>query len=218
MIQTIPNNLKVNVKSASLYYGLRFILILSKGKLTWPSTIGCGVSFELSWWARFHGCVKTSAHWVCAFIIYCRVVGSFWLTVEECHPVRKWFLELSEQNESHHVKEHEKLCPKIQSEVACIFVWGCLYLWKDVKIGVTSRQINVFFQVIRIKRLVSDHTWSALRDHDLFHPGPEGPTHTLRDVAEAGVDHVLPRLSLWPNTLNQLQDRPQVVALSRGGL
>ena len=37
-------------------YGLSwFILILSKGKLTWHSPVGCGVSIDLSWWAHFHG-------------------------------------------------------------------------------------------------------------------------------------------------------------------
>ena len=41
-----------------------FILIHSKGKPTWNSHIGCGVSFESSWWARFHGRVKTFPYWV----------------------------------------------------------------------------------------------------------------------------------------------------------
>ena len=41
-----------------------FILILSKGKLTWHSPIGCGVSFESSCLARFHGSAKTHAYWV----------------------------------------------------------------------------------------------------------------------------------------------------------
>ena len=50
-IQTIPHNLYVSVKLTFLYCGLRLILvypILSKGKLTWHSPIGCGVLFELS--------------------------------------------------------------------------------------------------------------------------------------------------------------------------
>ena len=38
-------------------------LIQSKGKTTWNSHIGYGVSFESSWWARFHGSVKTYAYW-----------------------------------------------------------------------------------------------------------------------------------------------------------
>ena len=33
--------------------------------MTWHSPIGCGVSFESSWWARFHSSVKTFAYWVC---------------------------------------------------------------------------------------------------------------------------------------------------------
>ena len=37
-----------------------------------------------------------------------------------------------ERNGSHHVKEHEKLGPKMMSEFVCIFVWGHLCLWKDV--------------------------------------------------------------------------------------
>ena len=41
-----------------------FILILSKGKVTWHSPIGCGVSFESSWWAYFHGTVKICDYWV----------------------------------------------------------------------------------------------------------------------------------------------------------
>ena len=41
-----------------------FILIHSKGMPTWNSHIGCGVSLELSWWAHFHGRVKTCADWV----------------------------------------------------------------------------------------------------------------------------------------------------------
>ena len=41
-----------------------FILILSKGKLTWHSPIGCGVPFESSWWAHFHDRAKTYADWV----------------------------------------------------------------------------------------------------------------------------------------------------------
>ena len=41
-----------------------FILIHSKGMPTWNSHIGCGVSLELSWWAHFHGRVKTYADWV----------------------------------------------------------------------------------------------------------------------------------------------------------
>ena len=32
--------------------------------MTWHSPIGCGVSFESSWWARFHGSAKTYAYWV----------------------------------------------------------------------------------------------------------------------------------------------------------
>ena len=48
-----------------------FILIHCKGKLTWHSPIGCGVSFELSWWASFHG----SASWLSlAYIIDWRAV------------------------------------------------------------------------------------------------------------------------------------------------
>ena len=140
--------------------------------------------------------------------------------------MRKWFLELVSPNKTSHTmwKSMKNCAQKLKSEVACIFVWGCLYLWKDVKLGVNdspSRQINEFFfqkKSNKNKRWVSDHTWSALRDHDLFHPGPEGPTHTLCDVAEAGVNHVLSRFSLWTDSLNQLQDRPQVVALSRCGL
>ena len=38
-----------------------FILIPSNGNLTWNSHIGCGVSFELSWCARFHGSAQTYA-------------------------------------------------------------------------------------------------------------------------------------------------------------
>ena len=37
---------------------------MCKGKSTWHSHVGCGVSFELSWWARFHGRAKTYADWV----------------------------------------------------------------------------------------------------------------------------------------------------------
>ena len=32
--------------------------------MTWHSPIGCGLSFELSWWASFHSSVKTYADWV----------------------------------------------------------------------------------------------------------------------------------------------------------
>ena len=59
--KTIPHiNLCVSFKSGSLKCRLRNLdvekaLILSKGKPTWNSNIGCGVSFESSWWARFHG-------------------------------------------------------------------------------------------------------------------------------------------------------------------
>ena len=64
-IQTIPHNLYVSVRLTSLYCGLSwFILILSKGKLTWHSHRGCGVSFESSYWAHFHGSVKTFAYLV----------------------------------------------------------------------------------------------------------------------------------------------------------
>ena len=42
----------------------RFIIILSKGKSTLHSHIDCEVSFELSWWDRFHGNAKTFAYWV----------------------------------------------------------------------------------------------------------------------------------------------------------
>ena len=31
---------------------------------TWNSPIGCGVSFESSWWTRFNGSAKTYADWV----------------------------------------------------------------------------------------------------------------------------------------------------------
>ena len=44
-----------------------FMVILSKGKPTWHSPIGCGVSFESSWWARFHGRPQTYADWVWYF-------------------------------------------------------------------------------------------------------------------------------------------------------
>ena len=45
-----------------LWIGLSwFFLILSKGKPTWNSHIGCRVSFESSWWARFHSSAKTFA-------------------------------------------------------------------------------------------------------------------------------------------------------------
>ena len=47
----------------TIAYGLS-CFILSKGKLTWHSPIGCGVSFESSWWAHFHGSAKTYAYWV----------------------------------------------------------------------------------------------------------------------------------------------------------
>ena len=63
-IQTIPHNLYVSIKLPSLYCGLRLILILSKGKLTWHSPISYGVSFESSWWACSHSSVKTFAYWV----------------------------------------------------------------------------------------------------------------------------------------------------------
>ena len=32
--------------------------------MTWHSPMDCGVSFESSWWARFHRSVKTFAYWV----------------------------------------------------------------------------------------------------------------------------------------------------------
>ena len=57
-IPTIPHNLYVSFKLTSLYSGLR------KGMSTWNSHIGCGVSFESSWWALFHGRAKTYADWV----------------------------------------------------------------------------------------------------------------------------------------------------------
>ena len=43
------------------------------------------------------------------------------------------FLKLTlRKNRSHYVKEHEKLCLKMVSEIVCIFVCGHLSLWKDV--------------------------------------------------------------------------------------
>ena len=71
-IQMITYNLYVSLKLASLWCGLRLILvwwlgsnlILSKGKLTWNSRIACGGSFELSWWAHLQGSAKTHADWV----------------------------------------------------------------------------------------------------------------------------------------------------------
>ena len=63
-IQMIPHKLYESVKLTSLYCWLSvswLILIPSKGKLTWDSPIGCGVSFESRWWAHFHGSAKTYA-------------------------------------------------------------------------------------------------------------------------------------------------------------
>ena len=51
-----------------------FILIHSKGMPTWNSHIGCGVSLESSWWAHFHGRVKTYADWVW----YLSKIGELW--------------------------------------------------------------------------------------------------------------------------------------------
>ena len=57
----------VSFMLASLQCGLKgcpwFILICSKGHLTWHSPIGCRVSFELSWWACSHGSARTHADW-----------------------------------------------------------------------------------------------------------------------------------------------------------
>ena len=68
MIKTIPHNLYVSLKLTTLLLWIKafswIFLILSKGKLTWHSPTGCGLSFELSWWASFHSSVKTYADWV----------------------------------------------------------------------------------------------------------------------------------------------------------
>ena len=65
---TPPHNPNVNFKVASLYRGLRLILvypvILSKGKLIWNLHICCGVSFEPSWWPCFCGSANTYVDWV----------------------------------------------------------------------------------------------------------------------------------------------------------
>ena len=50
----------------------------SKGKPTWNSPIGFGVSFKSSWWARFHGRVKTYAYWVW----YLSKIGELWFPME----------------------------------------------------------------------------------------------------------------------------------------
>ena len=54
----------MSVKSASLCYNQEKALIHSKGKSTWNSHIGCGVSFEAAWWAHFHSRAKTYADWL----------------------------------------------------------------------------------------------------------------------------------------------------------
>ena len=46
----------------------------SKGKSTWNSSIGCGVSFELSCWACFHGRAKTYAGW----LWHSSYIGELW--------------------------------------------------------------------------------------------------------------------------------------------
>ena len=51
-----------------------FILIHSKGMRTWNSHIDCGVLLESSWWAHFHGRVKTFADWVW----YLSKIGELW--------------------------------------------------------------------------------------------------------------------------------------------
>ena len=71
-----------------------FILIQSKGNLTWSSQIGCGVSLESSWWAgpkplltcsihhRFESCVALPhpAHLICIAFTTLSItrVGIFW--------------------------------------------------------------------------------------------------------------------------------------------
>ena len=52
----------------------------------------------------------------------------------------------SEQNGPHHVKEHEKLCLKMVSEIVCIFVCGHLSLWKDVPSKVLDMGGHKLFQ------------------------------------------------------------------------
>ena len=46
------------------YDKLGWASIHSKGNPTGNSHIGCGESFESSWWARFHSSTKTHANWV----------------------------------------------------------------------------------------------------------------------------------------------------------
>ena len=53
-----------------------FILMLSKGKLTWNSHNDCVGLFELSWWARSHGSAQNPCRLSLTFIIYWRVVPS----------------------------------------------------------------------------------------------------------------------------------------------
>ena len=59
-----------------------FILILSKGKLTWHSPIGCWVSFESSCLACFHGSAKIHAHWAW----YSSQIGELWTPPECAYP------------------------------------------------------------------------------------------------------------------------------------
>ena len=63
-IKMIPHKLYASFKLTSLYCGLRIILVYpNPGKPTWHSHVGCGVSFELSWWACFHDRAKAYAGW-----------------------------------------------------------------------------------------------------------------------------------------------------------
>ena len=68
-----------------------FILILSKGKVTWHSRIGCGVSFDSSWWARFHSTVKTFAYWVW----HSSLIGGLWFVSPDLCDWRCFFLLFS---------------------------------------------------------------------------------------------------------------------------
>ena len=58
-----------------------FILIHSKGMLTWNSHIGCWVSLESSWWAHFNGRAKTYADW----IWYLSKIGELWPLISPLH-------------------------------------------------------------------------------------------------------------------------------------
>ena len=133
-----------------------FILIHSKGKLTWNSPIGCGVSFESSWWERFHSHVETFAYWVwhSSLIGEC-VRQSYWLKIQTWE-MKDTFVEFVVAYVSHsHVHLEVKMGARFSLEVSrpnthTLSLFHLLQKWEKESLPKTAKRSrkwpHLFFQ------------------------------------------------------------------------